>query len=143
MLEFFLDGFDGLRHPLSRRYVVRSRVDRDTLALHQDFTSQRMDPINLLDFIAEEFNAGCLFVINGDHLNGVSLDSKVPPNKLNVVALILNCNQRTNQFISIDSLPNLERQRLSKVFLWSTKAIDARNGRHHNHISSREQRHRC
>jgi hypothetical protein len=68
-------------------------VYRDTLSLHENLAGERVDSVNLFNLISKKLNASRLFVINGNDLNGVTLDPEIAANKLNVISLVLNGNQ--------------------------------------------------
>ena len=68
-----------------------------------------MNPVDLLNLITEELNSSGFLVVNRNHLNGVALDSEVTPGEFDVIALVLDGHQATNQLVSINALPNLER----------------------------------
>ena len=112
MLKLFLNRLNGLRHSLCWGNVVGSRVDCDTLSLHQNFPCEWMDPIDLFDLIAEKLNSGRFLIVNSDHLNGVAFHPEVSSHKFDVIALVLNRHQSANQLIAVNSLSNLKRQRL-------------------------------
>ena len=93
LLQLVLDVLNGLAHALCRSHVVAGRINGNALALHQNFTGQRMNAVNLFDLIAKKLNSGGFLVVDGDDLNGVALDPEVASDKLHVVALVLNRNQ--------------------------------------------------
>lgn len=72
-----------------------------------------MNPIDLLDFIAEEFNSGGFLIVDSDDLDRVALDPEVTSNEFNIVSLVLNVYQRPNQLIAIDALTDSKWERLS------------------------------
>ena len=71
-----------------------------------------MDSIDLLDLIAKKLNSGGFLVIHRNNLDDVTLDPKVTSSEFNVIALILNLHEFSDQLVAVNPLANSQRNAL-------------------------------
>lgn len=63
--EFFLDGRDGMRHPLRTGDVMGSGKDPQRVDLADNLAGQRVQIVQRLDLVAEELDANRQLFVGG------------------------------------------------------------------------------
>ena len=66
-----------------------------------------MERVDGLYLVPEELHSGSELVIDGDDFDGVTFDAEVSPGKVNVVSLVLNRHELSNELVPINLLSNL------------------------------------
>ena len=70
--KFGFDVAGGAVHTLRGGHIVGGREDADGVGLTDDVTGERVDVVEGVNFVAEEFNPDGGFFVGGDDVNGVA-----------------------------------------------------------------------
>ena len=133
--ELSFDAFDRAAHVLARRHVVRRREQHETVDLFGDLTGERVDPRDALDFVAEQLDASRPFFVRGEHLDGVAPDAELVAGEREVVALVGELDEATQDRPLVVVGADVDDQALALVFLGRTEAVDRRDRRDNDHIA--------
>ena len=126
-LELLLDRLDRLLRTIARRHEVRLRINRDLVDAANHLAGERVEPRKLVDFVAEQTDPKSVLLVRWNHLHDVAAHAEGAASELDVVSLILDLHQLSKDLITIDALPQLQREQHPVIRLRRAKAIDARN----------------
>ncbi len=139
LLQLILDAVDGALHALWSGHVVRGREDVELGVLGDDLTGHRVQGHEPLDLVTEELDADGVLLVDGEHLQRVTAHPERAAAEGEVVPGVLDADELPQQGVAIDLGAHLERDHPVDVLLRSAEAVDARNRRHDNDVSSGEQ----
>ncbi|OPX86898.1 MAG: hypothetical protein A4E52_01470 [Pelotomaculum sp. PtaB.Bin013] len=132
-LSFY--GYDSPVHPLPGGGVVACRKDRHVLTLPDYFPGQHIELEHLFHFVTEKIHPDCLF--RGGHrenLQHVAPHPELPPDKINIVALVLDAYQFAQDSVPVIALPLAQGENQRAVLLGITQAVNTGNTGHDNHV---------
>ena len=94
---------------------------------------------NAVDFVAKYFYSyGCLR-ISRYKLDCITPYPKIPPGKVNIIAIIMDSNQFMNYLIPIGYGPFLHKYKLSFILFRRTQSVNTGNGSNYYYIFPREK----
>ena len=138
-LKLRLDPFDRGLHPLFARGVVRRREDHALLERVEPLPCQGVDHGDLLDLVAEEFDADSRLVVGGVNLDRVTSHPELASNEIHVVALVLQFDESFEDRTLIVLFAGAHYEQLGLVFLRRAQAVDRRYRRDHDRVAAGEQ----
>ena len=101
LAKFLADALDRRAHLRLRRDVVRAWIDGIPLNRSPHAPAQRIDLPDRLDDVAEELDANRhLLLVGWKDLDDVTAHAKRPAMKVDVVALVLDVDQPTQQDVA-------------------------------------------
>src|SRR5687768_616781 len=101
----------GADRPLERGArgdEVFGRIDRSALEGGDRLAGQRMDLRDALDLVAPELDANALLLVGRENLDGVTPNAERATIEADVVAVVLNADERAQDLVPRDGLPLLE-----------------------------------
>jgi hypothetical protein len=140
VLELELDAPDRLLHPLRARHVVRGREDVELLVLGDDLAGERVERAQPLDLVTEELDANRVLLVDREDLERVAPDPERAAGERHVVAGVLDLDELTQDRVAVVLLAHLQPQHPVDVLLRGAEAVDARHRRHHDHVTTGQQR---
>src|SRR5262245_28512907 len=138
--ELLFDRLDRASGSIARRDEVRLRVDRDLVVLAQRLAGERIEGRELVDLVAEQFNAEALLFVRRTHFDDVAADAERAAVEIVIVALVLDLDQLAQNLLTLDPLAALERQQHAVVRLRRAEAVDARHAGDDDHVAPLEER---
>ena len=141
--QFLFDAADRPFHPVRPGHVVGGREDPQLIHLADHLTGQRVQVVQLLHLVAEELDAHRKFLVRRDDLHRVPAHPETTTGERQVVAGVLDVDQRSEQQVTLHGVADLHRQRPVQVRLRGTQAVDAGHRRHHYDVPPGQQRHGC
>ena len=69
-----------------------------------DITGQRVNVVELIHVVAEEFDAHRALLVGGNDVHCVALNAERTAGKAHVIALILNINEQAEETVTVDLL---------------------------------------
>src|SRR6266853_359038 len=142
LFERGLDVGDRQPNLVGRRHIVRRRENRECVARAEDLASRRVELLDPLDLVTEEFDAIHLLFVGGHQVDHVAAHPKPQAGQVVIVALVEHLGELAQEHLAPDRLAFLYLQRLAHVVLDRTDAVDAAHTRDHKDVASREQRRR-
>ena len=130
---------DGALNFFFRRSVVAARENSEEFRLFQNLASQRINPRNSIDVIAEKLHSISRFTARRKYINHVAFDAKRTARKVDIVTMVLNIHQLAQKFVLQTPLAALHRNRQIIIIRRRTKPIDAADARHDNHVAPCQQ----
>ena len=128
-------------HPARSRDVVRRREDAQLVDLLHLLAGERVQVVEPLDLVTEELDADGQLLVRRDDLHGVAADPEGAAGEGEIVARVLDVDQRPQQRVPFDRLPDLHRQRAVQIRLRRAQAVDAGHRRDHDDVPAGQQRH--
>ena len=138
-LQLRLDPLDRGLHSLFARGVVRRGKDHELLERFEPFPRQRVDHGDLLDLVAEEFDAHSRLVVGGVNLDRVASHPELAANEIHVVALVLQFDKSFEDRTLVVLFAGAHHEQLGLVFLRRAQAVDRRHRRDHDRVAAGEQ----
>ena len=123
----------------SGRHVVGGRVDVDLLALGEQLAGQRVQLGDPLDLVAEELDPDEGLLRGRLEFQGVAADAEAGARQGLVVALVLEVDQVAQDGVAPVLAADAQAQDGRAVVHGRTQAVDARHGRHDDHVAPLEQ----
>ena len=105
-----------------------------------DLAGERIEPRQLVDFVAEQPDAKRVLLVRRHDLDDVAAHAEGAAPELHVVALVLDLDQLPEDLIAVDALPELERQQHAVVRLGRAKAVDAGDAGDDDDVAALEER---
>ena len=105
----------------------------------QNLAGQRVNFHDPLDFVAPHLDAKGGFGIGRKDLQRIAAHPKRATMKINIVALELQVNQRSQHFVAIANLADAQRQCHLTVIRRRTQTVDRRHRRNNQHILAGKQ----
>ena len=140
LLHLDLDVDDGLLQLVARRDVVGRRIDVDLLALGQQLTGERVEFRDPFHLVAEELDPDEGLLRGRLEFQRVAADPETGARHRLVVALVLEIDEvpqdRVAPVLAADPQPQDGRAVVHR----GPEAVDARHGRHDDHVAALEQR---
>ena len=122
---------------------MASREDVHLVLFADNLAGQWMQGHDLLDLITKHLNSDCELFIHRNDLYGIAADAEGASFKCNVIALVLNIHELSKERVSIDRVTDAKADHAIDILLWRTEAIDTRDGRDNDDISTSQERVRC
>ncbi len=94
ILEFLLDGRDGVGHSFRSGHVVRRRENPQRIHLAHNVPGERMHVVQRLDLVAEVLDPKRELLVGRDDLDGVAAHPKRSAGERHVVAGVLHVDQQ-------------------------------------------------
>ena len=129
-----------LLHPLGRGDVVGGGPDVELLLLGQHLTGERVERHQPLDLVAEELDPDRVLLVDREDLEGVAAYAERASRRSQVVAGVLHLDELAQQRVTVEVLADLDVHHPVEILLGRTQAVDARDGRHHDHVAPGQQR---
>ena len=86
-----------------------------------------MQLVKSLDVVSEHLDSHSKFLVLGNDLDGVTLDTELSTREVNVVAFILHPDELSDDVGPADLLTDLERNHRLEVFLGRPQSVNAGN----------------
>ena len=120
---------------LRRRDVVAGREDGGLVELGERHAAQRVELGDRLDLVAEELDAdGAVLLVGREDLDGVAAHAEGAAVEVDVVALVLDVDERPDEAVAQELLPLLDLLEQPVVRLGGAEAVDAGDRRHDEHV---------
>ena len=104
------------------------------------FARERVEFDDLLDLVAKEADPpGDVLVMRGEDFEIVAAHPEMPPRKADIVAFILHGDQFADDFALVGIVAARQIEDHRRIGFDRADAIDARDGRHDDHIVAFEQ----
>ncbi len=142
LLQFLLDGRDGVGHALRPGDVVSGREDAQRIDLAYHVAGERMHVVQRLDLVAEELDAERELLVGRDDLDGVAAHPERATGERHVVAGVLHVDQQSQQPVARHLGAYFQLHRPVQVGLRRAQPVDAGHRRDHHDVAARQQR-RC
>src|SRR4030042_5246585 len=85
---------NGCLYSVWKSDIMASRIDGDFIQRLDEFSPYGIDLGNGIDLISEELNPdGSILFMNREDLDDIPPNSKCPPMKIDIISLILNLHQ--------------------------------------------------
>ena len=140
-LEIALDLRRRLIERRFRRHIMAVRIEFNRLKLFALFARQRIDLDHFLNLIPEHHQApGDAFQMRGENFDRVAFDAKIAAPEGDVVALVLQIDQRGEKRLSLHLLPLHKSENHPLIGFSRADAVNAGHRRHDNHIVAFQQR---
>ena len=137
--KFGFDVAGGAVHTLRGGHIVGSREDADGVGLTDDVTGERVDVVEGVNFVTEEFDPDGGFFVGGDDVNGVAFHPEGAAGEPDVVAFVLDIDEEPEEMIPVDFVTGVQEDGAVQVDLGVTKPVDAGHGAHHYHVPAGEE----
>ena len=137
--ELGLDAGDRALHPLGGRDVVSGGADVDLGLLAEHLAGERVHGHQPLDLVAEELHPHGELLVDGEHLEGVATYPERAAGAGQVVAGVLHLDQLAQQAVAVELVAHLHVDHPVEVLVGRAETVDARDGRHHDHVAPGEQ----
>ena len=135
--ELIFDSFNSAKNIVSRRDVVRRRINGEAVYLLTCFTGQRIEEVHCFDFVIEKFDTQRHFrVFRRKHVDRIAADAELTARKFHVVALVLDAHQMRNQTALLDLVTDFQDQTHFGVGLGLTDTVNRGDRGHNNHIAA-------
>ena len=115
------------------------REDIHLVFLSNNLTSERVQSIDSLNFIAEKFNTNSMLFVHRDDFDSIAPHPKGSTVKIHVVAGVLHIHELAQQIITIYLIPALKSDHLLHIFFGRTQTVNTRNSRDHNNIAASQK----
>ena len=100
---------------------MRSWINRNMLNDRLNLSGQRRDLTDTVDFIPKKLNTDCRIPgIGGKNLNNITMYAELVPNKVNVVAVILDVDEAVQKFIAFHLHSGTQRDHHAAVVNWAS-----------------------
>ena len=140
-VQFGLNAADRTVVPVRRNQVVCVGVDRDLGQAAQRPAGQRIDLVDGVHLVAEEFDAQALVLRRRrKNLDDVPPHAKRPAVKIQVVALVLDLDELLQDRLAPDLHTLFQVQQHVVVHLGRAETVDARDRGHDDDVVPLEQR---
>ncbi len=137
-----LDTSNRPFHPFRTGHVMGGREDGHLARVTDDLAGERMQVGQPFDLVTEHLDPDGEFLVDGEHLDGVTTDPERPPGEGDVVAGVLDVDEPTQQPVAVDLLPDPQPDHALDVLLGGAQAVDAAHARHDHHVPAGKQAHR-
>ena len=138
--ELGLDRLDRQARAVARGHEVRLREHRHLVDAPEHLAGERVEPGELVHFVAEEADAERVLFVRRHDLDDVAAHAERAAAELDVVALVLNLDQLAQDVVALDALPLLQRQHHAVVGLGRAQAVDARHAGDDDDVAALEER---
>ena len=118
---------------------MAARKNSEEFRLFQNLASQRVNPRNSIDIIAEKLHSISCFAARRKDIDHVAFDAKRTARKVDIVAMILNIHQLAQKFVLQTPFAALNSNRQIIIIRWRPQTINAADARHDNHVAPRKQ----
>ena len=98
-----------------------------------------MDRFELVDLIAEHFDAIGEDLMGRVQFNDVATHSEVPALQGQVISLVLEIHEAPQQVVSLDRLADLKHDHAGLIVFRAAQTEDAGHARHDDHVLPRHQ----
>jgi len=143
LLQLRLDGRLRAEHLLRCRHIMGRRKDRDVVSFCHRLAGEHVELREPVDLVAEHLDAHRRIVRRRrEDVDRIPMYAERVAGEIHVVPQILHPHQPREDRLLRDLLPRPERQPHGAVILRVAQAVDARHGRHDDHIPPLEERHR-
>ena len=122
--------------------VLRRRPDREVVELREHLARERVEVRHPLDLVAEERDAVRRLLVRRLHLDHVALHAEAAAAEHRVVADVLRVDQLPQQQVAVVLGADLDVDHPLAPLLRRAEAVDAGDGRDHDHVAAREERRR-
>jgi hypothetical protein len=139
-VQLALDRLGGLLGALARGHEMRLREHRDVSDLAEDLAGQRVEPGQFVHLVAEEADPQCVLLVGGHDFDDIAAHAERAAPELDVVALVLDLHQFSQDLVAVDPLADLEREQHAVVRLGRPQAVDARHTGHDDDVAALEER---
>ena len=144
LVQFLFDARNRPFVPIRRNEIVRVRIDRDFRQLPERLSRKRIDFMNGIDHVAEQFDPdGDRVIRSGKNLDDVTAGPEGTAVKIHVAAGILNLDQLGQNFLPPHLHPLFKENHHLVIDLWRPQAVDAGDRRDDQHVVPLKQRGRC
>ena len=140
VLELELDAADRPLHALGAGDVVGGGEDVELGVLGDDLAGEGVEGHQPLDLVAEELHPDRELLVDREHLEGVAPDPERAAAERHVVAGVLDLDEPAQDRVAVALLPDAQVEHAVDVLLRGAEAVDAGDGRHHDHVAAGEQR---
>ncbi len=137
--ELRLNAADGPLHPLRTGHVVRRREDSQVVDLADHLTGERVQEVQRLHLVAEELDPHRELLVGRDDLDRVAAYPERATGEGQVVAGVLDVDQRAEQQVTLDLTADPDVDRAVQVLLRRAQAVDAGHRGHHDRVTPGEQ----
>ena len=128
-------------HLVARRDELLRGEERVVLQPVNRVTGQRVDAGNALHLVVEKFHPDRRLVeVGGMDLDHIPADPEFPAAEGDVVPLEQHADERVQQLLARQLLPDPHWHHHVRVVLGRAEAVDAGNRRHHDRVLPRQQR---
>ncbi len=140
LAQLGLDRLDRAQHGVARRHVVARRIDREARNLLPHLAGQRIEILQRLDLVVEQFDAHRhLGVFRREDIDGVAAHAEGAALEVGVVAGVLHRDQPRDHVALADAVAGPQSQNHLMVFVRVADTIDRRHRRHDNRVAPLQQ----
>ena len=141
LLQFALDGVDGLNQRRPRRHVMRIRVDFHEFQILRFLAGERIELGDGFDFVAKETDAPrAVLVVRREQFHRVAAHAEHAARKVAAAAFVLQRHEVGDQLPHVDAFADLYREGHGGVGLDRADAVDARHGGDDDDVVALQQR---
>ena len=138
--ELIFDRGDSSNHRFATRRVMGCREYGNGIHLLNDLARQRMQLVQILDFIAKHFNPYSELLVLRNDFNRVALHTELSAGEVDVVSFVLHPDELTDDVRARNPLAHLKSNHRLEILFGRTEAVNARHGGHHDDVSPRQER---
>ena len=139
LLQFLLDPADRAIHALGAGHVVAGWEHIELGVLCENLAGDRVQRHEPLDLITEELDPHRVFLIHGEHLDGVSTDAECAAGEGQVIAGVLDLHEPAQHRVAVNLVADTQPHHAVHVLLRRAQAVNGADGGHDDHIPPREQ----
>ncbi len=140
LLELRLDGPQRSSDLVRRHDEMPGGGNDHRLHIQQRVSGQRIDAPDGLHLVAEEINADAVLGIRGKDIQRVAAHAERPRVGGVVVPRVLDIDELLQNAVALDRIPLVQAHQHFAVVLRRAQTVDARHGRHDNHVLAVHQR---
>src|SRR5262249_26591453 len=107
--ELLLDRLDCPPRAVAWRDEMRFRIDRNLVVTPDRLSRQRIEGRQLVDVISKQLDAQALLFVRRIDFDDVAADAEGSASEVVIVALVLDLDQLSEDFLAADPLAALER----------------------------------
>src|SRR4029077_3760393 len=108
---------------------------RELAARAEDLTGHRVQLLDPLDLVAEEFDPVDLLLVRRDQVDNVAAHTETQSRKVVVVSLVKHLGELAEEDLAADRLALFDVKRLAHVVLDRADAVDAADARDDQNVA--------
>ncbi len=139
LVEFDFDAAQRRLHPFLGSHVVARWIDPQLVELIDYFAGDRIHLHDPFHFVAPVLDAVHGLLVAREYLECVPFHTELAANEVHLVPLVLNVHQATDRCVERELDALHQPQQLSFVLIRRSQAVDRRNRRHDDHVSSGQE----